>query len=153
MIPVKEFSCAADLQAHYRALNARFFPSRPKPRLMLVAKVEPEPVATVDLSKEIETFLDSLPEPEEPAENSGFVPEPGPFGAKKIIAHVAQKNGFTSDDILGKVKSSRLVVARWEAIKLVQEMNPKWSLPKIGRIFKRDHTSILHALREMGARS
>lgn len=151
MITVRQFSSATELQEHYRSLNARFFPSKPKAVLKIVPKVPAQPDPKIALTKEIQTLIDSLREVEKAEDD--FVPEAGGLGAKKIIAHVAQKHGFTAADILGQGKSYRLVAVRWEAIKAVHEMNPHWSLPHIGRIFKRDHTTILHALRRMGVKA
>ena len=70
--------------------------------------------------------------------------------AQLLIKRVALKYGVTYEDILSPAKPTKLVRARFEAIKLVHETYPNKSLPEIGRLFKRDHTSILHVLRKMG---
>ncbi len=70
--------------------------------------------------------------------------------AQLLIKRVAMKHGVTYEDIVGPTKPTKLVKARFEAIKLVHETYPCKSLPEIGRLFKRDHTSILHVLRKMG---
>jgi len=71
-------------------------------------------------------------------------PEP-----KHIIMEVAIAHGVSYDDILGRSRARHLVAARHEAIYEVRKRRPHLSLPQIGRIFKRDHTTILHALRRM----
>jgi chromosomal replication initiator protein len=70
--------------------------------------------------------------------------------AVEIIRNVAVAHGFRPCDILGDGKTRPLVVARYEAIHRVADAWPHLSLPAIGRIFRRDHTTILHALRKAG---
>ena len=69
--------------------------------------------------------------------------------ARQIIAAVAKEHGVTVAEIVGHRRSTWIVAARWEAIKRVS-LETGWSLPRIGRVFDRDHTSVLHALRRMG---
>lgn len=53
-------------------------------------------------------------------------------------------------DLISDRRAANLVRARHVAIFLAKEMLP-WSLPKIGRAFgKRDHTTVLHAVRRIG---
>lgn len=67
---------------------------------------------------------------------------------KQIIAKVAAHHGFTYEEILSKRRDVRLVVARHEAMRAVRDAKPEYSLPKLGRLFKRDHSSVLYALRK-----
>lgn len=68
-----------------------------------------------------------------------------------IIALVAAKHGVMPGDIRGPSRNRRIVAARWDAIAQVRRMRPDLSLPVIGRMFGgRDHTTISHALRQMG---
>lgn len=73
----------------------------------------------------------------------------GSEDARHIIMEVAIAHGVSYEDILGRSRARHLVAARHEAIYEVRKRRPHLSLPQIGRIFKRDHTSILHALRRM----
>lgn len=66
--------------------------------------------------------------------------------ARNIIALVALKSGLRVDDITGPRRGRELVAARHHAIRLINSHCPHLSLPAIGRIFNRDHTSILFAL-------
>lgn len=44
-----------------------------------------------------------------------------------------------------------MVKARFAAIRAVKEANQSLSLPALGRVFHRDHTSIIYALEQAGA--
>jgi chromosomal replication initiation ATPase DnaA len=52
--------------------------------------------------------------------------------------------------VLGPSRARPLVQARFDAVAAVKMAYPGMSLPMLGRLFKRDHTSILAALRKSG---
>lgn len=68
----------------------------------------------------------------------------------EIIRVVAVKHGISVQDIKSESRSRHMVEARHEAMALVYKLRPDLSLPAIGRIFNRDHTSVLNAVRKMG---
>jgi chromosomal replication initiation ATPase DnaA len=70
-----------------------------------------------------------------------------------ILREVADRHGVSLASILGQGRAAELVAARHEAVALVHAARPDLSLPALGRIFKRDHTSILNALRRAKARA
>ncbi|PLP56243.1 hypothetical protein CYK37_26030 [Mesorhizobium loti] len=72
--------------------------------------------------------------------------------AREIISRVGALHGYRLDEITGPRLEKKLVQARFDAIKAVADARPDMSLPQIGRIFNRDHTSILHALKKRGGR-
>ncbi len=72
--------------------------------------------------------------------------------AKKIIAQVAALHGLSVREVLSNRRNRPVVEARFDAIKAVADIRPDMSLPQIGRLFGRDHTTILHALRRRGGR-
>ena len=67
----------------------------------------------------------------------------------RIVARVAEKHGMTIGDIRGKSRLQAHVDARWEAIQAVRLAFPDDSFPQLGRLFNRDHTTIMHALATM----
>ncbi|MGD9740397.1 MAG: helix-turn-helix domain-containing protein [Parvibaculaceae bacterium] len=69
-----------------------------------------------------------------------------PLGAcQRIIAEVSEKHDIPVKDILSERRAWALIPARHEAIyRCVAET--ALSLPAIGRVFNRDHTSIGHAV-------
>lgn len=68
---------------------------------------------------------------------------------EKIIQHVAQRYHVTRMDLVSARRTGGVIRPRHIAIYLAKILTPL-SLPSIGRLFgKRDHTTILHAIRKM----
>lgn len=66
--------------------------------------------------------------------------------AKTIIRDVAREHGVSFDDILGPSRNRNVVRPRREAMhRIRQELG--YSYPKIGRLFNRDHSTVLWATR------
>ena len=82
-----------------------------------------------------------------------YIPQELPFSsAQFIIYEVALKHGITIQDIKNHSHKRKFVEARQEAAYLMQSQL-KLSLPMIGRVIgKRDHTTILHAIRRYKAK-
>lgn len=75
------------------------------------------------------------------------------YYARALIDNVARSNGLTCEQVLGRDRHKRFVVARHAAIRAVCEANPHWSYPAVGRLFGIDHTSVMHALDRTGGRT
>lgn len=71
--------------------------------------------------------------------------------AKEMLLAIAEKHGVTVQEIIGRRRFSNLIAARFEAVYEITKATG-WSLPRIGRLFNRDHTTILHCLRVMEGR-
>lgn len=69
---------------------------------------------------------------------------------RKVIEAVCDRHEITFTDVMSRSRYADVVAARHEAIVAVANAFPWMSLPKIGRVFGRDHTSILHALDKFG---
>ena len=63
-----------------------------------------------------------------------------------LIRTIAQEYGIEPEELMGKSRSTWLVKARGEAYGILKKMG--MSSPDIGRIFTRDHTTILHHLKK-----
>jgi len=74
----------------------------------------------------------------------------GKFG--RILNMVSERAGVSVADILGERRRSPIVAARQEAMWAVKTIT-NWSLPRIGARFNRDHTTVLHAIRQVEARA
>lgn len=72
--------------------------------------------------------------------------------AKEIIRLVAAANGLTTADLLSNRRFKAVVEARFDAIKAVADARPDLSLMQIGKIFGKDHTTIIWALKQRGGR-
>ena len=66
--------------------------------------------------------------------------------AQSIISKVAKFYGLTSDEILGRCRERRLIKARFISIYFIKQKT-EFTLVTIGKIFNRDHASIIHALK------
>lgn len=69
-----------------------------------------------------------------------------------LLREVAQSHGLTVRDLRGDRRSAPYVRARREAIVAIKAAFPAISLPRIGSLMGRDHTTILHHLRKAGVR-
>ena len=63
---------------------------------------------------------------------------------KATIKTIAEKWGVTYEQVLSKSRAREIMFARCEAIRAIRAIRPQMSLPQIGRVFRRDHTSILY---------
>jgi len=70
-----------------------------------------------------------------------------PRRIRVIIERICAGTEVTLVDVLGRGKPARVVEIRARCMRAVKT-ETGWSLPRIGRIFGRDHTTILHALRK-----
>lgn len=69
---------------------------------------------------------------------------------RTIINVVADKHHVTLEEIIGPSRSSKISEARHEAMALAYQNRPDLSTPMIARVFNRDHTTLLHAVKKMG---
>ena len=72
--------------------------------------------------------------------------------AREALRAVSTRTRVPSADILGRDRRPLIAAARHEAIWRVRRVTG-WSLPRLGRFFDRDHTTVLHSVREMEKRS
>jgi len=119
-----------EMHAHYMAVRARL--NGGKPKMVVVHPAEPEPLPG------------PYPDPlivEEP-EAQVILKTP----AQIVLSEVAEKHNMTVREMKGKSRKLRFINARQEAsFRLNFEL--KYSLPQIGRLLWRDHTTILHSIR------
>jgi hypothetical protein len=67
------------------------------------------------------------------------------IAVRTIMAAVAEVHKVGIDDMLGPRRTQYVVRARFHAISLCIRLRPDLSLPTLGRVFKRDHTTIINA--------
>jgi chromosomal replication initiation ATPase DnaA len=65
---------------------------------------------------------------------------------RAMIAAEAEAVGLTLADVLGPCRQRPIVRARHRAIRKVRAAYPAKSFPEIGRIFHRDHSTVIYAL-------
>jgi chromosomal replication initiation ATPase DnaA len=127
-----------EMHQHYKAVRNRIRYAPFKKPVVIAFVPQPEP--------EFE------PEPEtqsQPKEIKYAIEIALPLSpAQCILQEVALKHGITIQDIKCHSHKKLFVKARQEAAYLMQR-NLKLSLPMIGSVMgKRDHTTILHAIRK-----
>jgi hypothetical protein len=69
---------------------------------------------------------------------------------KSLIAKAATENGVTYEAIMSRARPRDVCRARFAAITAVARAYPDMSFPRLGRIFNRDHSTIVHALMVSG---
>lgn len=74
-----------------------------------------------------------------------------PFNQFTIIDVVAAWYRVTLKDLVRKDRSRTIVIARHTAMYLIRELT-SLSLPEIGALFNRDHTTVVHALNNIERR-
>lgn len=71
-------------------------------------------------------------------------------GIRGVIADVVKEFGYPIDAIMGRSRHQPLALARHVAMYLLRHVfDPPLSYPHIGRVFGRDHTSIIAAERKI----
>ncbi len=71
---------------------------------------------------------------------------------KAIIAEIlADFDGISVADVMSHRRGRHLISARHACVYAVHKRRPDLSYPQLGRIFERDHTTILHAVRKCEA--
>ena len=65
-----------------------------------------------------------------------------------IMAAVAKVAGITTAQMCGASREKRFAHPRHIAMLLCRDLRPDLSMPKIGFLFNRDHTTVLHADRQ-----
>lgn len=65
-----------------------------------------------------------------------------------VLTAVAIKHGLTLSEIMGKDRRHHVAHARQEAFWVLKQTYPEMSLPAIGRMFGKDHTTVLHGIRQ-----
>jgi chromosomal replication initiator protein len=77
--------------------------------------------------------------------------------AREIVAEVAEAYGFTFEDMVGPRRIKDISLARQEAIWLCRQVrkpdgSQRYSLPFLGHLLNRDHTTVLWGERQHAAR-
>ncbi len=71
--------------------------------------------------------------------------EPVTVTIDKILTMVSQKYGITVEDIKSRKRTSNVASARHISVYIIKKLTDR-SLPAIGRVFGRDHTTIINSI-------
>lgn len=130
-------SALAAQQEHYKAVRARLLnpPNAFRAKLISVEREEHlDPPDIKMMYKEVAT-------PQTP----NYMPP-----MKRFIHEFAAKTPFTYGDLVGPSRQKDLVQVRFDLIYAMRIAFPGASLPQMGRAINKDHTSLIHALRQRG---
>lgn len=129
-MPVRAYSSGVEAAAASTAarnrLRAPMLLAAPKPSIV----IPPEPEA-VALPPDHNAPLNLL----------------GPCHWRFLVAVAALRHGVKPEDIIGRSKPKALAAARSDAFYLAAS-HTAYSIARIGRLFGRDHTTILHSLKK-----
>jgi Bacterial dnaA protein helix-turn-helix len=141
---IEEPRTAAEVIARYRDVRRRLYSPATPPKL---ANSETRTDSTPC------TAIAPIPgpsrEPEPPPSETPFQHQ---TPAREALQAVSTRTLVPIADILGRNRRPPIAAARHEAVWRVR-LATGWSLPRLGRFFKRDHTTVLHSLRKMEKRS
>jgi hypothetical protein len=130
---LREFSSGAELQEHYRALQARVAKRKPPPR----KSIPPPPPAQAE-----------PPPPPLPRPNQMTMLD-------RIIEETCIYFGITRISLVSPRRHRAIAVPRAIAMHVAYEMlkkNYDVSTTVIGRVFHRDHSTVLHAINSVRRR-
>ncbi len=71
---------------------------------------------------------------------------------REVIARVSSERGVSEAEILSRCGINHVVSARHEAIRQLAAERPQWSSVRIGKMFDRDHSTVLYILGRLQGR-
>jgi hypothetical protein len=71
-----------------------------------------------------------------------------PVTVPDVVAAVARETNVSADAIMGYSRKKRIVRARWECWKRLAALG--WSSTRLGQVWGRDHSTVVHAVNMMG---
>jgi len=162
MIAVIEYTpeTAHMMRADYIARRARLYAVPPEPIVEVTPEPEPEvtpepePEAPKPVKRRLGLFLKPAPIVNDAVHEWLLLASPGstrPAMSSLILSMVTNETGIHRFEILGESRTAKIVRARQLCCYLMRQCTPM-SLPEIGRrLGGRDHTTILHAVRNITA--
>lgn len=90
---------------------------------------------------------ETIREREERIKNASELCNLSTMTGRQIAAYVGAQYGVTFDEIVSASRTRRVTLARQIAMATIRARKPDLSLPQIGKIFNKDHTTVLAALR------
>lgn len=124
---------AAELRAHYRAVRLRIWGAKPAPQAYIPPPAPPPPT--------IEETIAAVEAEAPPVVNTRHT-------SADVVHAVATVVGITPQDMASIRRFPRCNFARHIAFYICRE-EFGWSYPRIGRIFSRDHSTILHGINKV----
>jgi chromosomal replication initiation ATPase DnaA len=67
-----------------------------------------------------------------------------------IVTEVAKKFDISIDDIMGRTRTTHIALARMVCMAAMWQAG--FSYPQVGKHFKRNHATVMHAVKKTGAK-
>lgn len=132
---MSEPSYAESLRQHYSEVRRR-----------LGLSAAPVPVI-MPIEQQVEIAKEALP-PVEPPVVRITLPN-GPVAVREIIAATALASGLSFEEIRGPRRTPELVGWRQAAMYLAVVLRPDMSFPSIGKVFKRNHSTVMYGFEKV----
>lgn len=176
MIPVAEYTSAAEMHAAHKARQTRLI-GQPKTTNLAATRLQREndklkselmeAKETIDaMAAQIDEMRHVVSEYQRSAieymrqmeELRGEIEDAIGIDQRKPVKEIVKTTlkrfpGVTVENVLSARRSRYLVEARHACIAAVLKMRPDLSYPRIGKFFNRDHTSIIHVAKKSGQRA
>ena len=135
---MNEQSYADSLRQHYSTVRKRL-------------RMNPVTVPVIrPIDKQVEVAKEALAQIEQPQpEVVRPVLPNGPLAVREIIEAAALASGIDVEEIRGPRRATDLVRWRQAAIYLAVVLRPDLSFPAIGRIFNRDHSTVMYGFEKV----
>jgi hypothetical protein len=122
-----------DIIANLRAENRQLWETRLQQDVPVITTLYGYPLAGIlDMIEDYETRMDKTPK----------------AVVQHIVDRVCVEMQVTEAELRGRSRTKQIVSARQLAMRRLYDEGPEWSTPRVGRAFKRDHTTVLYALRK-----
>lgn len=137
-------SMTEDPRLRARDIRAKFFP---RPATPVAAVRRGAHLPPVPLPKPVDpvTGLPPPPEPVEPFDPDVIKALTDRGKARAIIADTCRRHRVPVEDLFAQIRTQRMVEIRAEACWLIRH-HTKLSTTQMGRILKRDHSSIVYLI-------
>ncbi len=145
MNAIAPISYEAALKARYAAVRANLY-AAPKPRLLVVQKQSEAPAVEQEA---VVAEVVSIPLP--PPAKSDILDMYAAPGWRFLLRLASLRHQIPAKDILSDKRSREIVAARSEAMAMVYQ-HTQLSTTIVGKMFNRDHTTVLHALVKFDAK-
>jgi|SRR6056297_595955 len=121
-----------DIIANLRAENRALWETRMQQGVPAITTLYGYPLeAIMDMIEDHETRMDKTPN----------------ATVQHIIDRVCVEMNVSEAELRGRSRAKEIARARQLAMRRLYDEGPEWSMPRVGRVFDRDHTTVLHALR------
>lgn len=107
--------------------------------------VERKPVMAPAVAPKLEV---PGPQPKKPSNSIIFPMPEGSRSMQEIAGHVANRYGRTTEEFFGTRRVKYIAFPRQVAMFLCREIAER-SYPEIGALFKKDHSTVIHAHRKI----